>query len=88
MEGIQKVEAVRFLEREDRTIGQAAIAGILADPLFATVLPTCVNVEEVEEYAAATDHPLTTEEAERVSALFADNFGIVNRYEMPLKASR
>ena len=31
---------------------------------------------------------LTPEEAERVQALFADNFGIVNRYEMPLKASR
>ena len=37
--------------------GQAAIAGILANPAFATVLPTCVDVDEVREYAAASDLP-------------------------------
>jgi len=35
------------------TIGQAAVAGILANAAFTTVLPTCVTVDEVHEYAAA-----------------------------------
>ena len=33
--------------------GQAAIAGILANPAFTTVLPTTVTPEEAREYAAA-----------------------------------
>ncbi|MFM7060382.1 MAG: aldo/keto reductase [Actinomycetes bacterium] len=89
LDNFDKADTLSFLwEGTGRTKGQAAIAGILADPMFTTVLPTCVNVDEVAEYAAAADLPLTTEEAERVDALFADNFGVVNRYEMPLKASR
>jgi hypothetical protein len=31
--------------------------------------------------------PLTAEEKARVDELFARNFGVVNRYEMPLKSS-
>ena len=39
------------------------------------------------EYAAASDMPFTAEEKARVDELYADNFGIVNRYEMPMKSS-
>jgi hypothetical protein len=41
----------------------------------------------VREYAAASDVPLTDDENARVAALWADNFGVQNRYEMPLKSS-
>jgi hypothetical protein len=51
------------------------------------VLPTCITVEEVREYAAASDLPLTAEEKEQVDALWADNFGHADRYVMPLKSS-
>ena len=70
-----------------RTVGQAAIAGILADPAFTTVLPTCVNVEDVREYSAASDLPLTADEVAHIDELWDENFGVTNRYEMPLKSS-
>ena len=88
LDNFDKAEALTFLwEGTGRTIAQAAIAGILADPNFTTVLPTCVSVEDVREFAAASDLPLTADEKARLDAQWADNFGVVNRYEMPLKSS-
>jgi hypothetical protein len=51
------------------------------------VLPTCLDVDEVREYAAGSDVPLTADERERVDELWSENFGVQNRYEMPLKSS-
>jgi aryl-alcohol dehydrogenase-like predicted oxidoreductase len=68
-------------------MGQAAIAGILANRAFATVLPTVLTVDEITEYAAASDLPLTPDEAARVDELFARNFDHEDRYTMPLKSS-
>ena len=88
LDNFDKADALAFLwEGTGRTRGQAAIAGILANPAFTTVLPTCVTVDEVREYAAASDLPLTADELERLDALWRDNFGVQNRYEMPLKSS-
>ena len=88
LDNFDKAETLSFLwEGTGRTVGQAAIAGILADPAFATVLPTCVNVEDVREYAAASDLPLTADEKAHLDELWDDNFGVTNRYEMPLKSS-
>jgi aryl-alcohol dehydrogenase-like predicted oxidoreductase len=88
LDNFDKAETLAFLwEGTGRTVGQAAIAGILADPAFVTVLPTCVTVEDVTEYAGASDLPLTDDERARVNALWDDNFGVTNRYEMPLKSS-
>ena len=88
LDNFDKADTLAWLwEGTGRTRGQAAIAGILANPSFATVLPTCVNADEVREYAAASDLPLTAEESERLDAAWNDNFGITNRYEMPLKSS-
>jgi aryl-alcohol dehydrogenase-like predicted oxidoreductase len=84
-----KADTLAFLHGPEtgRTIGQAAVAGILAIAEFTTVLPTCVTADEVREYAAASDLPLSTDEAARVDALWGDNFGVTDRYEMPLKTS-
>lgn len=88
LDNFDKAETLAFLwEDTGRTMGQAAIAGILANPAFTTVLPTCVSVEEVIEYAAASDLPLTDDERARLDELWQENFGVVNRYEMPLKSS-
>ncbi len=51
------------------------------------MLPTCVTIEDVEEYAAGGDVPLSADEVARVDELRAHNFGVTNRYEMPLKSS-
>ena len=88
LDNFEKAETLRFLwEGTGRTIGQAAIAGILANPTFTTVLPTCVTPDEVREYAAASDLPLTPDEKTELDALWSRNFDHEDRYEMPLKSS-
>jgi aryl-alcohol dehydrogenase-like predicted oxidoreductase len=84
-----KADTLAFLHGAEtgRTIGQAAVAGILAVDGFTTVLPTCVTADEVRKYAAASDLPLSPDEAAQVDALWRDNFGVTDRYEMPLKSS-
>ena len=51
------------------------------------MLPTVLSVDDVREYAAASDLPLTADESEQVDALWARNFDHVDRYVMPLKSS-
>jgi aryl-alcohol dehydrogenase-like predicted oxidoreductase len=88
LDNFDKAEALTFLwQGRDRTVGQAAIAGILANPAFATVLPTCLTVEDVREYAGAAETPLTDDEVARLDELWSRNFGITNRFEMPMKSS-
>ncbi|HEY3722994.1 MAG TPA: aldo/keto reductase [Acidimicrobiia bacterium] len=88
LDNFDKADALAFLwEGTGRTRGQAAIAGILANPSFTTVLPTNVDVDDVREYAAAVDLPLTPDEIAQLGELWRDNFGVVDRYEMPMKAS-
>jgi hypothetical protein len=41
----------------------------------------------VREYAAASDLPLSADETAEVDARWRDNFGVTDRYEMPLKSS-
>jgi aryl-alcohol dehydrogenase-like predicted oxidoreductase len=88
LDNFDKADTLDFLwQGTGRTIGQAAIAGILANPAFTTVLPTCVSVDDVVEYAGAADVPLTSDEQSRLDELWESNFGVTNRYEMPLKSS-
>ncbi len=89
LDNFEKAETLAFLWSPEtgRTIGQAAIAGILANRAFASVLPTVLSVEEVREYAAASDRPLTAAEAAELDALWERNFDHVDRYVMPLKSS-
>jgi len=88
LDNFEKAETLRFLhEGTARTIGQAAIAGILANDAFTTVLPTCVTKEEVQEYAAASDLPLTADEKAQLDDLWSRNFDHEDRYQMPLKSS-
>ncbi|MET0895407.1 MAG: aldo/keto reductase [Acidimicrobiia bacterium] len=88
LDNFDKADTLGFLwEDTNRTIGQAAIAGILANPAFTTVLPTCVSVDDVREYSAASDLPLGADEVARLDALWSENFGVTNRYEMPMKTS-
>ncbi len=76
LEGVKKVEQLRFLERE-RTLGQAALKFCLASPEVASTLPNIYNQEQLEEFAAAPDTPdLTEEELSRISELYENNFGL------------
>ncbi|HKE37457.1 MAG TPA: aldo/keto reductase [Candidatus Baltobacteraceae bacterium] len=75
--GVKKVEQLRFLERPDRTLGQAAIQWLLAEPRVMTVLPNIYDREQLAEFAKAPDTPaLTKDEMDRIAGLYAANFGI------------
>ncbi len=76
--GVKKVEQLRFLERGGvRTLGQAAILWLLADDRVASVLPNIYNAEQLEEFAKAPDlPPLSAEELSQVAELTAQNFGL------------
>lgn len=76
--GWEKLEAIRFLERDgDRTMGQAAIQWLLAHDAVACVTPTFRSIRDIDEWAAAPDTPpLSDAEYERVQALYAENFGV------------
>jgi aryl-alcohol dehydrogenase-like predicted oxidoreductase len=88
LDNFEKAQTLSFLwEGSGRTIGQAAIAGILAHPEFTCVIPTVLSVEDLREYAAASELPLSADEHAQVEALWSRNFDHVDRYVMPLKSS-
>jgi aryl-alcohol dehydrogenase-like predicted oxidoreductase len=76
--GWEKVEALRFLERDgERTMGQAAIQWLLSHDEVASVTPTFRTTDDVDEWAAAPDTPaLSDAEVERVASLYAEEFGV------------
>lgn len=78
VDGLKKVEQLAFLtEATGRTIGQAAIQFILADPSIGSVLPNIYNEQQLEEFAAAPDTPRLSEaEYARVQELYAQKFGL------------
>ncbi len=77
-DGLKKVERLHFLvEGTGRTIAQAAIRWILAEPCFASVLPNIYNEEQLQEFAAASAVPdLTPDELRTVAELYARNFDL------------
>ncbi len=75
--GLKKVEKLRFLERDGRTLGQAALQWLLADPRTMSTLPNIYNEEQLVEFVGAPDaSPLTAEEMRRIAELAAENFGV------------
>jgi aryl-alcohol dehydrogenase-like predicted oxidoreductase len=77
LNGIRKVDQLRFLEGPDRTLGQAALLWLLADDRVASTLPNIYDAAQLEEFARATEAPaLTEDEMGRIAALYANNFGV------------
>ena len=77
LNGVKKVEQLRFLERPERTLGQAALQWLLRDPRIASTLPNIYDEKQLIEFATAPDTPvLTDEEMNRIEALYAAKFGI------------
>lgn len=77
LNGLKKVERLRFLENSGRTLGQAALQWLLADDRVASTLPNIYEEAQLLEFAKAPDSPrLTSDELERVRSLYAENFGV------------
>src|SRR5215831_5392404 len=77
LNGVKKVDQLRFLEGPDRTLGQAALQWLLADLRVASTLPNVYDEKQLVEFASAPESPeLTSDELERVQALYASGFGL------------
>ena len=77
LNGVKKIEQLRFLENSDRTLGQAALQWLLADNRVASTLPNIYNEEQLIEFARAPETaPLTSDDMERIAELYVENFGI------------
>src|SRR5438105_12989794 len=77
LNGVKKIEQLRFLENADRTLGQAALQWLLVDDRVASTLPNIYNEEQLIEFAKAPETPsLTSDDMERIAELCSDNFGI------------
>jgi aryl-alcohol dehydrogenase-like predicted oxidoreductase len=86
-EGLRKLEAIAFLTSGDnRSIGQAALQFILAEPSVSSVLPNIYNAEQLREFALACETPpLTADELTRLATLYEANFGVERQ---PVEAKR
>lgn len=76
IEGLQKVDRLKFLtEGMGRTIGQAALKFVLAQPSAVTVLPNIYNEDQLKEFATAVDtRDLTWDELKQIRELYKNNF--------------
>ena len=57
--GLQKIRTLDFLTT-DRTLGQAALSWLLAEPAVVTALPNIYDRAQLDEFAAASDLPPLT----------------------------
>lgn len=79
LNGVKKIEKLRFLGNADRTLGQAALQWLLADSRVASTLPNIYEEKQLVEFAKAPDcPPLTAEDLARITELYSDNFGITD----------
>jgi aryl-alcohol dehydrogenase-like predicted oxidoreductase len=77
LNGIKKVDQLRFLENSERTLGQAALQWLLADDRVASTLPNIYNEEQLVEFAKAPDClPVTADDMAKIEKLYSENFGI------------
>jgi len=74
--GLKKLRTLDFLTTE-MTLGQAALKWLLAEPRVVTTLPNIYDLEQLREFADASEKPdLSAGQMERVAKLAEDNFGV------------
>ena len=74
---VRKARALEFLVKPGRTLAQASLAWILAQPGVSTVIAGSANRQQLEWNMVAADvEPLTKDELARVAELQQTNFGV------------
>jgi aryl-alcohol dehydrogenase-like predicted oxidoreductase len=78
LDGLKKVEKLPFLtQNTGRSLGQAGVKFILAEPSIASVLPNIYKDQQLPWFAAAPDRAdLKHEEIARLEKLCRTNFGL------------
>ncbi len=80
VDGLKKIDLLRFLERDDRSLGQAALRWLFADPSISCALPNIYNIEQLDEFTRASEAPdLTVDELARVAELYEQGFYLEER---------
>lgn len=77
-DGLKKVRQLSFLtDGTGRTLGQAALKFVLAEPSVAAVFPNIYNDALLKEFASASEAPdLSDTDLSRISQLYANAFGL------------
>jgi aryl-alcohol dehydrogenase-like predicted oxidoreductase len=74
--GVRKVRTLDFLTTR-MTLGQAALKWLLVEPRVVTALPNIYDMDQLKEFADASDKPdLPREDMERIAELAERNFGV------------
>jgi aryl-alcohol dehydrogenase-like predicted oxidoreductase len=74
--GLKKIRTLDFLTTE-MTLGQAALKWLLAEPRVVSVLPNIYDMEQLREFAAASDMAdLSAAQMKHVAELGERNFGV------------
>ena len=77
LNGVKKIERLRFLETGERTLGQAALQWLLLDDRVASTLPNIYNEEQLMEFVKAPECPsLTADDVNKLENLYSENFGL------------
>jgi len=77
LNGVKKIDRLRFLENSERTLGQVALQWLLADDRVASTLPNIYEEAQLVEFAKAPEtSPLTNDEMEKIAELYQENFGV------------
>ncbi len=71
LDRVAKVEQLRFLERPDRSLAQAALQWTLLNPAVTCAIPGAKDVAQITSNAQAADGTLSADERERVTAVLA-----------------
>jgi len=72
---LEAVERLRFLAADDRTMAQAALAFVLAQPGVTVAIPGAKNPAQALANAAAAERPLTADDRARIDAVCRE-FGL------------
>jgi aryl-alcohol dehydrogenase-like predicted oxidoreductase len=77
LNGVKKIEQLAFLtDGTGRTLSQAALRFILDTPEIVSALPNIYDVDQLNEFADASDcADITAEEFKRVDDLYESNYG-------------
>ncbi len=86
--GLRKIEQLRFLtDGTGSTLGQAALRFVLHDPVVVSALPNIYDLEQLDEFVAASEcRDLTSEDVARIEALFERNYGLPREQEQAVAA--
>ena len=88
LNGIKKVDRLRFLENSERTLGQAALQWLLADDRVASTLPNIYEEAQLVEFAKAPEHSAPDERRDwRRSPSFTPRISASKREEPKFKGT-